>query len=74
MSDVQSDGNIKVLNDKKSSANQVEILKKVYVGENLEKLLKKCGVKKVEDISMSKASEIIKALQVQAKKKKEAAK
>lgn len=63
-----------VLNDKKASANQVEILKKVYVGENLEKLLKKCGVKKVKDISMSKASEIIKALQVQAKKKKEAAK
>lgn len=60
------------LNDRKASDKQVEILKKLYTGENLTKLLAKCEVEKVEDISMAKASEIIKKLQEKAKKKKEA--
>lgn len=45
--------------DKKATPKQVEVLKKYYVGENLDKLLKANSLEKIEDISMTKASEII---------------
>ena len=45
--------------DKKASQKQVELLAKKYTGENLAKLLEANGIEKLEDISMSKASEII---------------
>lgn len=45
--------------DRKATAKQIEILAKVYTGENLTKLLKANGVDRIEDISMSKASELI---------------
>ena len=47
---------------KKASPNQIELLAKTYVGENLEKLLKANNLTKLEDMPMSKASEIIRKL------------
>ena len=46
-------------NDRKATPKQIEILAKVYTGENLTKLLKANGVERIEDISMTKASELI---------------
>lgn len=48
--------------ERKASPRQVEILKRNYTGENLEKLLEANHVEKVEDISMHKASELISKL------------
>ena len=45
--------------EKKATPKQVEVLKKYYTGENLDKLLKANDVEKIEDISMTKASELI---------------
>ena len=45
--------------DRKATPKQIEILAKVYTGENMTKLLKANGVDRIEDISMSKASELI---------------
>lgn len=46
-------------NERKASPKQVALLKKIYYGENLEKLLKFNKVSKIEDLSMTKASELI---------------
>lgn len=43
----------------KATPNQIKLLESFYKGENLEKLLKTNKLKKLEDISMKKASEII---------------
>lgn len=48
--------------DKKASPKQVEILAKNYTGDKLAKLLEVNGIAKIEDISMTKASEIISKL------------
>lgn len=45
--------------ERKASPRQVEILSKIYTGENLIKLLKMNNIEKLEDIPMSKASELI---------------
>lgn len=45
--------------EKKATEKQVEILSKVYKGENLTKLLEANQVEKLEDLSLQKASEII---------------
>lgn len=45
--------------ERKASPKQVEILAKNYTGENIDKLLKKNGIEKLEDMTMSKASELI---------------
>ena len=45
--------------DRKATPKQIEILANVYTGENLTKLLKANGVERIEDISMTKASELI---------------
>lgn len=45
--------------ERKASPKQVEILKKIYQGENLEKLLKFNKISKIEDLSLQKASELI---------------
>ena len=45
--------------DRKATPKQIEVLTKTYTGENLAKLLKSCGVERIEDISMTKASELI---------------
>ncbi len=47
---------------KKASPKQVEILAKNYTGDNLTKLLEANGLEKLEDISMTKASELIEKL------------
>ena len=46
-------------NEQKATQKQVEVLSKVYTGENLQKLLAANGISKLEDISMTKASELI---------------
>ena len=45
--------------EQKASPKQVEILAKIYVGENLNKLLSMNGIAKLEDLPMAKASELI---------------
>lgn len=45
--------------ERKASPRQIEILSKNYTGENLEKLLKMNNIDKLEDITMTKASELI---------------
>lgn len=45
--------------ERKASPKQVEILRKIYQGENLEKLLKFNKISKIEDLSLQKASELI---------------
>ncbi len=45
--------------ERKASPKQVEILAKNYTGENLDKLLKMNGIEKLEDMTMTKASELI---------------
>ena len=45
--------------ERTASPKQVEVLKKFYKGEDLEKLLKFNNVEKIEDITMKKASELI---------------
>ena len=50
------------MNDKaerKATQKQIEILAKVYTGENLAKLLEVNNIEKLEDISMKKASDLI---------------
>lgn len=46
----------------KATAKQIEILKKNYKGANLKKLLEVNEVEKIEDISVKKASELIKKI------------
>ena len=43
----------------KATAKQLEILKKIYTGSLLTKLLEANGITKIEDISLTKASELI---------------
>lgn len=50
-------------NNIKIQPSQIEILNKCYVGENMDKLLKSNNLSKLEDMTMVKASEIIKKLQ-----------
>ena len=45
--------------EKKATKKQVEILGNVYKGDNLTKLLEAQNIKKLEDLSMTKASELI---------------
>lgn len=45
--------------ERKASPRQIEVLSKIYTGDNLEKLLKMNNIEKLEDMPMSKASELI---------------
>lgn len=45
--------------EKKASPKQVALLAQVYTGENLQKLLDANSIKKLEDIPMQKASDLI---------------
>ena len=58
--------------ERKASPKQVEILSKNYTGDNLTKLLETNRVEKIEDISMSKASELIGKLIAKRKEKEHA--
>lgn len=44
---------------RKASPKQIEVLAKVYTGENLTRLLEANGIERIEDLSMEKASELI---------------
>ena len=57
--------------DLKISEKQFEILSKVYTGENLKKLLESNKLDKLEDMSMEKASLLIKSLMEKNKKDEE---
>jgi hypothetical protein len=48
--------------ESKATPKQIEILEKVYTGETREKLLKANNIDKLEDLSVKKASELIKKL------------
>jgi len=48
--------------DKKATPKQIEILLGVYKDDNLTKLLKANNIKKIEDLPMTKASELISKL------------
>lgn len=52
----------------KISAKQKEIISQVYVGDNLTKLLETNGLKTLDDMSMEKASLLIKSLMEKNKK------
>lgn len=52
---------------KKATPKQIEFLKSKYVGENLEKLLKANNLEKLEDMSITKASELIGKLKGESK-------
>lgn len=45
--------------ERKASMKQIAVLNKVYTGERLKKLLEMNNLEKLEDISMTKASELI---------------
>lgn len=49
-------------NDRKATPKQIEVLANTYTGDNLTRLLSANGLEKLEDMSMSKASEIISKL------------
>ena len=53
--------------ERKASPRQVEVLSKNYTGENLEKLLQMNKIDKLEDMPMTKASELIGKIMKQRK-------
>ena len=55
--------------ERKATPKQLEILKKFYVGENLAKLLEANGITAIEEMSMSKASDIIGKLKKKVEEK-----
>lgn len=60
--DPEKDSPSETMNNKeerKATPKQVEFLARTYEGENLEKLLKANNLTKLEDMTMSKASELI---------------
>lgn len=58
-----------VSKDTKITPVQIKEIVKIYAGENLEKLLKANGLVKLQDMSMIKASEIIKKVNEKRKEK-----
>ena len=50
---------LSVQKDRKATAEQIEILKKFYTGENLEKLLRINKIEKIEDMPIEKATDLI---------------
>jgi predicted Fe-Mo cluster-binding NifX family protein len=54
--------------EQKATPRQIEYLAEKYKGENLEKLLKANGIEKLEDLSLSKASDLIAKLKKGEKK------
>ena len=47
------------MDNTKISPKQIDILLEYYKDENLDKLLEKNNIKKIEDLSIQKASELI---------------
>lgn len=55
--------------ERKATPKQLEIIGKVYVGENLAKLLEANGITAIEELSMTKASDLIGKLKTKAEGK-----
>ena len=55
--------------ERKATPKQLEIISKVYVGENLTKLLEANGITAIEELTMAKASDIIGKLKKKAEEK-----
>jgi hypothetical protein len=55
--------------ERKATPKQLEIIGKVYVGENLAKLLEANGITAIEELSMQKASDIIGKLKKKVEEK-----
>lgn len=55
------------IEEKKATPKQVEMLNKYYIGENLTKLLEANDINKLEDLPISKASELISAIMKKGK-------
>lgn len=53
----------------KIQSSQIQILEKYYIGDNMTKLLNTNGLTKLEDMTMAKASEIIKKLKEKVEEK-----
>lgn len=53
----------------KIQSSQIQILEKYYIGDNMTKLLNVNGLTKLEDMTMAKASEIIKKLKEKVEEK-----
>lgn len=60
---------VKNAKDLKIQSSQIEILNKFYVGDNMDRLLKANNLTKIEDMTMVKASEIIKKLKEKVEEK-----
>ena len=54
-----------------ATAKQIEILKKAYVGANMDRLLEANGITAIEQLTISKASEIIGKLKKKAEEKQQ---
>ncbi len=53
------DSKMNNVNGRKATPKQIELLSRLYTGENLEKLLSMNGIERIEDMPMRKASELI---------------
>lgn len=63
---INNQGNDEPKTEAKATPKQVEVLKKTYQGENLKKLLEANNITTIEELPMSKASEIIGKLKKKA--------
>ena len=69
--DAEKDSPTETMNTKterKATAKQIEVLKKIYTGDNLTKLLNANHISKIEDLSMETASDIITKISKSAQK------
>ena len=60
--------NMNTKTERKATAKQIEVLKKIYTGDNLTKLLNANHISKIEDLSMETASDIITKISKNAQK------
>ena len=60
--------NMNTKTERKATAKQIEVLKKIYTGDNLTKLLNANHISKIEDLSMGTASDIITKISKSAQK------
>ena len=60
--------NMNTKTERKATAKQIEVLKKIYTGDNFTKLLNANHISKIEDLSMETASDIITKISKSAQK------
>ena len=60
--------NMNTKTERKATAKQIEVLKKIYTGDNFTKLLNANHISKIEDLSMETASDIITKISKNAQK------